>query len=178
MPFRRAFMPRRTFVRRRPKFQWVRSTENNVTPSALAVNDLLGVYRTTAGITVNPNDWVLWRLHFKLAVQVTQTAYASNNAAMVAIYVGESDVASQLNPITNPYREQYLMWDNLYVAQQELESHPVAIAPLVLFKEYDIKARRKLRNINETLWFTIAFGGATTMVDYSFTQSALWRVPG
>jgi hypothetical protein len=84
-----------------------------------------------------------------------------------------------LNPVTNPYGESYLMWDNLYGAEQLFQGAGAVntLGDTVAYKEYDIRSHRKLNNMSETLWLQIAQEGNALTTGFSFTQSTLIRLP-
>ena len=69
------------------------------------------------------------------------------------------------------------MWDQLYGTQQLLMAGGVTAGDTVLYKEYDLKTHRKIRNIDESLYLVFAPTGNATVTDFSFTQSTLLRLP-
>ena len=86
-------------------------------------------------------------------------------------------VRSTENPVTSPYKEQYLMWDNLYATELVFSSGATGGDISTSYKEYDIRAHRKMGNIGETLWLNLAQQGNTVLSGFSFTQSTLLRLP-
>ena len=174
--------PRRTFVRRKRRWQWIRSTENSVTPistSNFAQHDLLLNYRTLAGIDLNLPEFTIWRVLIKISIRISvapAAAFVSNDGAQFAVFVDDmSDVGS--NPVVSPYDEKYMLWDAIYAyeafMQGGVNTTQETQGPLALFKSYDIKTHRKIENLKESLLFQIAPTGNSTVEDYSWTQNTL-----
>ncbi len=124
---------------------------------------------------------MIWRIHLKITIRFTLVGAAgTTDAVMVAIYVDNFSAAPNAEPnvLLNPYNQKFLMWDNLYAAQQEFEGGPVTTADRFLYHEYDIKSHRKLPNQESTLWLYYAPNGTNlTAAEVSYTQSTLLRVP-
>src|SRR5438876_8805582 len=145
MPYRR-FMRGRSFVpRRKPQYLWIRSTENNATPNTLLnTNDLMSVYRSSAGVSLNIPEFTIWRIRIKISVSFSYVpaVYTANTGLLVALFVDDMAL-TQLNPVVSPYNQQYLMWDEIYAAQQIMESNSNPTTAPVYYAQYDIKAHRK-----------------------------------
>lgn len=177
---------RRAFsrARKRSNYVWVRGAENNVTPVSQPNSqtyDLLAVYRTTAGITLNIPEFTIWRIHIKISCQfgLTGPTAAANNAVLHSIFVEQASAAFLPNPVSAPYNERYLMWDNYYVAEQEMQSGIPVGAPgqdiLVSYRAYDIRSHRRLDNLNDTLWIMLTPQGNVQNLTSSVTYSILLR---
>jgi hypothetical protein len=166
-------------MRKKPRYHWVRSFENNASPSAFNTIDLLGVWKTSMGITFNMPDITIWRIIIKIAVRFSVvTAATTNTGAFIALLVDDTTQV-ELTSLTHPYDEQYLMWDFGFVAQQSLASSDSSAIPAnpLAYKEYDIRSHRKLRSVNDTLILTIGNSGNATLTDYTFVQNTLIRLP-
>jgi len=149
-----------------------------VAPPALENIDLLAVWRTTSGVTLNLPGFTIWRIHIKISINFTLSplTFTANSGVMIAMFV-DSINQVLLNPVTAPYDEKYLMWDELYAAEPQVQSHAGTTPPLALYHEYDIRSHRKLDNVDDTLFLQLATTGNVVISDLSFTQSTLVKVP-
>lgn len=177
---------RRSFVRRRrPRhWLWVRSNQNSVAGVAnasFAQNDLLNVYRTTAGIDINLPEFTIWRLRIRISVHVTVkpvVSYTSADGVLVAVFCDDFGDPGT-NPVTSPYDERYMLWDTMYVSEALMTgvnggSLTDATNGILMEKQYDIKAHRRLGNLKDSCLLQIApTGSALAITDFSFTQSML-----
>jgi len=178
MPYGR-YSRRRVFTRRRrTRYMWVRSNEVVVPGTTMSV-DLMANWRSTAGVTIQFPDLVIWRLHLKISIRFTYSpaTYSAASGVLCAVFVADQNVGALLNPLTNQYTEQYMMWDMLYSAEQEVASDPGVAGQPVIYHEYDIKSHRRLRNIQETLWLQLYSQGNVVPAEVNFTQSALYKLP-
>ena len=174
---------RRVPYRRRmskPKFLWIRSNVNNVSPAHQPtpnLHDLLETFRTTAGISLNLPDFTIWRLRFKIGIRIELTSgFTSNSGVHTAFFVDNREISPTINALVRPYSQQYMMWDAVLVAEQFQENiPPVGGTPFAMSKEYDIKTHRKLTNVEETLWFSMVETGNGVLLDYDMTWSCLLR---
>jgi|SRR5258707_635224 len=187
MPYGR-FRPRfRPVGRRKARYLWVRSFENNVAPvqgPSVNSNDLLAVYKQTqfAGGNFNFPDIVIWRIHIRISIhwRFSVAAATANTGSNISMFV-DSRLQTLLNPVTQPYDERYLMWYEAFAA--DAAEGTLALGTIdttsdhLLVKEFDVKSHRKINTPDETLWLTIVGTGNTTLVDYAFQQSTLLRLP-
>ncbi len=143
--------------------------------------DLLANYRTVAGITLNIPEFTIWRIRIRISCQfgLSPTTAVANNAVLHAIFVEQNVAAALPNPVTAPYNERYLMYDNYYLAENEIAGNITVAAPttnvLASFRTYDIKAHRRLDNLNDTLWLTLTPQGNVASLTSSVTYSILLR---
>lgn len=169
----------RRFGARKRRWQWVRTTQNNAAPAATNFNDLFATWRTTANFSITFPEFTIWRIHIKVSVllHLSPATVTSSDGALIALYTENMDLAVQENPVTHPYNYQYLMWDQLYNAEQQVFSHAGTTSPLMVYRQYDIRARRKIPNVMESLWLSINSTGNAVLDNYSFTASILTKLP-
>src|SRR6266576_2266528 len=191
-------MQRRTFVRRpvqrsfarpRKKWMWVRETFNNIGPQQAPIpnmGDLLATFKTQMGINFNLPDIVIWRLLIKIAVKISfvPAVATASSGVLISAFVDDEKKANSLattsfNPLSSPFDEKYLSWEMLYAAQSYAQGGqiPTALTDVFLYKELDIRAHRKISNLNETLWFTLSASGDANILQYSYTYSLLLKLP-
>ena len=172
---------RRSFTRRKRRWQWIRSTENSVTviPAAgFAQHDLLSTYRTTAGIDVNLPEFTIWRIRIKVSFRISAVAatqYEANDGVHIAVFVDDMNDTGQ-NPVVAPYDEKYMLWDAIYASeslQYSSNASPIGTTPVFLFREYDIKTHRRIENLKETLLFQVGSSGQADIENHSWTQNTL-----
>lgn len=186
MPFRRRFA--RRSMRSRPHYAWARQAVNNVSPvqgPSINHEDLLSTYRSqSGGIIINLPEITVWRIHLKIsiAIKYTSAAFSSADSVFVGLAVlpHQQDVAGEISYFTNQFSYQYLVWDELYVSAGLENVQNVAVSTTndqVLYKEYDIKARRRFRNLDDDLVLQIISTHNTSfnLVDYSYTSAVLLR---
>ena len=180
--FRRTFTRGRRMSNRR--WLWIRSQANSVTaipaPSFQTV-DLLANYRTLAGIDLNLPEFTIWRIRIKISVRLTPQATAathieSNSGVTVAIFC-DNMAGTYTNPVVAGFDERYLLWDTLYtskvVSQAIAFSNIASVEDVLLYQEYDLKGRRRLGNIGESLLLQVAPLAEGTIQNYSYQQSTL-----
>ena len=174
-------------TRKKTNYVWVRGAENSVgpvsQPNAMTF-DLMAKYRTTAGITLNIPEFTIWRIHIRISCQfgLSPAVFSASSAVHHAIFV---DAASglgglgALNPVSDPYNERFLMYDNYYVSEQAQNTNiPVAdpiTEVLVSNRVYDIRAHRRFGNLNDTLWLMLTPQGNVEQLSASVTYSILLR---
>jgi len=154
---------RRSFRRTARKYQWVRVGANDTaTPAAPTPyqEDLLASYKTNLGIIVNLPEITIWRIHLKISVTIRFIASITNTEAAgvnVAVFV-EDPTNVIVNSFTKPYSEQFMWWQTTYVNEAVMmgEAAPANSGNFVIVKEYDIKARRRLRNIDDSLLLQVS----------------------
>jgi hypothetical protein len=181
---RRIYRGRRTFAPRRAKrWQWQRLTVNNVGPIHAPnanMDDLLATFKTAMGITLNLPDIVIWRILIKIAIKIgfNPNNQTSNTGVLLSLFVDDPPAAT-FQPVTQPFSQRYLMWDEIYTAEGLLNSVPLSATPgnAVLYKTYDVRSHRKLDNVNSSLWLTLSETGNAVLTDYSYTASILMKMP-
>lgn len=188
MPYGVVNYPRRTFVRRgfrgvrrRRKFLWVRETISSGSPSATINNfDLLANYKSDMGINLNLPDIVIWRLIIKISIRFTLSpnVIQASDGFLLSIFVDDSQVFPT-NTLLSPYGEQYMMWDQIYTASifQQGESVVNTTNNWFLYREYDIKTHRKLKDFKDTLIMQLVSTGNAVPAELSFTHSCLLKLP-
>jgi len=181
---RRSFSSRRVITRARRKTQWARFTLNDVAPAlAGSTYDLLGSYKTAAGITLNLPGITIGRIRFKVSITITvPAATAANDGCLLGLALQDSTLATVAGspnanpPVTQPYDVDYMLWDQLYRTESVQLGEPTAIAN-VLYKEYDIKSMRKITRGGQTLGLTFQPTGGVTAYTVSMTGSVLLLMP-
>lgn len=173
---------RRTFHRRfhRPKhkFQWIRSTENNASPSAtLNTIDLLTNWRSQLGITINLPDITIWRVRIKISIIVGGLATVASNDGVLATMFVDGIHETVLSQLLRPYDQKDMIYDMCY-ATETLKFSTDNLSPtnICIWREYDIKARRRLRSIDDTLFLQLAASNNATITNYSFSQATLLSI--
>lgn len=169
---------RRSRVRSRHRWQWIRETVNNASPNAtLNLIDVLTNWRTHAGITINLPEITIWRIKLRISIIVSAAGVvAANDGVLVTTFVdGMSQVA--LNQLTNGYDEPDLIYSFFYVTQYAMASGNTGAAGTIpLYAEYDIKSHRKLRAIDDTLFLQLAASGQTQITGYSYSAAILCKI--
>lgn len=169
----RSFRHRST--RPRHKYQWIRSTENNASPSTtLNTIDLLTNWRSQLGISINLPDITIWRVRIKISIIIGGIgAVASNDGVLATMFV-DGIHETVLSQILRPYDQKDMIYDMMF-ATETLKYSTDNLSPVnaCLWREHDIKARRRLRAIDDTLYLQLASSGNATITNYSFSQSTL-----
>lgn len=175
---------RRTFrrsVRRRNRWKWIRNTVNNAAPSgSLNSIDLLSNFKTHAGITIVLPELVIWRIRLRLAITVTITGgvTSSNDGVLVTSFVDGANQAI-LSQLLNSDDEQDLVYAFLYTYKTIAASDDnVTTTAVSLYEEFDIKAHRKLKSIDDTLFLQLAASGNAVITNYSYSTSILCKLAG
>src|SRR5712691_1487115 len=182
MPLRRRGLglATRGFVRRKPKWLWVRESGNVAVPGTNVNHDMMLDYRTNAGLTGNLPEFTVWRIHVKVSIffSYSPATYSSSSGAFVGLFVDDVNTPLAAGGNAIAFEQQWLMWDILYAAEQEMMANNGVVGTPVLYHEYDIRARRVLRALKDTLWLNIAPVGNASFTNVAFTQSTLLRVRG
>ena len=160
-------------MRKRAKYQWVREVATNVVASSPIQFDLLSNFKSRFGIIFNLPDIVIWRVHIKVSIGLTISSFTPATAVLFALYC--ENQFNVVNSFTDPYAEKFLMFDNLYAADQVLQAGSISIP--TLYKEYDIRTHRKLANMEETLFAQFTQQGNATMTAVDYTTSILLKLP-
>lgn len=178
MAFRR-FRRRSILPRRRPKWRWIRQTFNNAAPSGtLNSIDLLSNFKTHAGISINLPDITIWRLRIRISIDVSITGgtTTSNDGVLVTAFVDSSNqvVVSQL---LDPMDQHDMVYDMLYTFETIARTDNNLTTNFVaLFREYDLKSRRVLQNIDDTLFIQLAASGNAVIANYSISMALLTKM--
>lgn len=177
---------RRGFRRRRRNWQWVRQVANSTTvisPPSSNTFDLLSNWKSAFGFSVNLPDIVIWRVRLKVSIRVIFPATLASQEAdgvIVTVYTQDNNLVSSFeNPITSPYAQQFMLYDMLFSTEQAVQGGivPVASGTGFMYREYDIKAHRRLANINHTLLMTVApSGGLANVAGIAYQTSILMKV--
>lgn len=136
--------------------------------------DTFAGYRTAAGITINLPEITIWRFRLKISLKVTiAAAMAANDAVHLTMFTdGQSQ--TPLNQSSNPLDQQDMWWDTIYLTEAVMTgSSTTSAGTFVLYKEYDIRARRKFRSQQDTVWLQLATTGQPQITDCSVSQSIL-----
>lgn len=126
-------------------------------------------YMATAGLLANPQEMVLYRLHLRIAVAFTVATAGANNGVAVCAWVDSRNQA-RLAGQANPYDQQYLIFDELYVGEA-LQAG--GVTPFNIVRSYDVKAKRRIPNITDTVWLQLSQIGTITLTSYSVVMSML-----
>lgn len=137
--------------------------------------DLMSNYRTHLGIAINLPEITIKRLHLKISIQVTITAglNSADGVLLSAFVDGLNQTIS--NQMTNPYDEKDLIFYYLYLSETSMFTDAQAGGhQYTLYKEFDVRAMRRLKSVDDTLFLQISAGtGNVTIDNYSWTMSAL-----
>lgn len=177
----------RRFARRRHNWQWVRQVGNNVTattPPAFQTSDLLADFKSQFGFSVNFPDITIWRIRLKVSIKVTFPTTGFTNpesaGALVAVYCDNtSEVVSEAGPVTHPYEHKWMVYEMIYASEQVLYSGIASSteAEGVLYREFDIKTRRRLENLNWSLFMDVQGSGQIATVNaYSWASVILLKI--
>ena len=165
--------------RRKRRYEWVRFSFNNVGPvqgPSTNNDDVLAPFRTTASIGLNFPEFTIWRIHIKVSIVFSWSpaVITANSGAQFALMVDSINQAP-MNVITNPYEESFMMWDFLYATEQLFLGAGAAttLGDSVIYKEYDIRSKRRVRNLGDTLWAQLVSQGNCSLTQYSYTSSVL-----
>jgi len=172
--FRRPFAISTT--RKRPRYLWVRNFVEQANPANNPyVLDLLADYRTQASLGLNLPEFTIWRLHIKVYIRFTISAFSSNSGFFYAIYNDNFAIPLTFTPRTQQYSERYYMWDFKSVEEQLIEAANTTVPGLMF--SYDIKSHRKLQNINETMFQSIeSVGNVSGVQEVTTVYSMLLRM--
>jgi len=176
---------RRSFNRPKVNWQWVRFSSNDaatvVLPAGNYLEDLLQSFKTAMGLTVNLPDITIWRILLKISITIKFPAAIANPEAYGALMVVFVDDKLFTFTVANtdPYFERFLMYKAIYYSEAVMmgEAQPVASATGVITKDFDIKAHRRLENIEDTLLLQVSgLGGLTSLNGLAYSGSVLLRM--
>ena len=182
MPYRRMSRFRTPVRRTRRKYQWVRESISSGSPNGLKNSfDLMGTFKQRMGITLNLPDIVIWRILLKVSVRfdLQPQVFTASDGVLVSVFTDSLPLDPAFNAETEPYAEQYLMWDTLYVSETLIQGNPVSSTSTsnVLYRSYDIKSHRKLANIDDTPILQLVSTGNLLQLEESYTLSMLLKLP-
>lgn len=158
---------RRSFARRRRHWLWIRDVSSALTAvsdPAFQTYDLLSPYRNAAGIDVNLPEFTIWRIRIKVSVNfrfVADHTVNSNDGVLISVYVDDKAVVDS-RAISAPYDQRYMMWDSMLLAHEVQQGLNNGLPGFLagtntnITKVYDIKAHRRLDNLNSTLKLQVA----------------------
>ena len=170
--------------RARHNLQWARFTSNDtgtVTPPAAYVEDLLLTWKTEYGFSVNLPDIVIWRVRFRISISIKFPASIVNPEAYGAVVGLYTDTLglTQLSVSAHPYFEKFMWYQTVYYSEAVMagEAQPVANATGMIVKEFDVKARRRLGNVEDTLILNVGpTGGLASAQGLAFSGSVLMNL--
>lgn len=166
-----------TLPRRKARWRWLRQTIN---PPVVAVtnDDVLTHYRANAGITINLPDFTIWRIRIRVSIRITIAAAAGANDGAIFSVFTDSQSQVPVDQNLNSYDERHMLWTIMPLAKyttQATLARPAA-GTYMMYEEFDIKAHRKLAQMNDTLFVQVVPSSAnTTINDISYTASVLLR---
>lgn len=181
MAFRRRF---RTFRRRRHNWQWARFTSNDTTvvPGGQTyTEDLLATFKNEFGFSVNFPDIVIWRIKLKISVHVTFPATIANPeayGALVGVFVDDPGFTLKVVS-TAPYMEKFMWYENMYYSEMVAggAAVPVANGSGFIVRQFDIKAHRRMGNVEDSLLLQVApVGLLTNLNGLSYNGSVLLKM--
>lgn len=149
----------------------MRQAFNNAAPAAQNDIDLLANYLTIAGLTAQAQEVVLYRLHLHIAVVYTVATAGANNGVSVAAWVDSRNQA-RLSAQANPYDQQFLIFDEMFVGETLMQG---GVTPFNITHRYDVRAKRKVPSITDTVWLQLSQIGTITLTSYSVVMSMLIR---
>lgn len=176
----RRFM-RRGARRPRRNWQWARFTSNDtgvVAPPNAYIEDLLTTWKAEYGFSVNLPDITIWRVRFRVSIRITYPAAIVNPESygvVLGLYT-DNIALTQLSVATKPYFEKYMWYETIYVGSAVMNGapFPVANGTLLLHRDFDVRARRRLANVEDTLILNVAAtGGLLDANGLSFSGSVL-----
>lgn len=173
---RRMAYPRRASSR--PRWSWEHTIANNASPSASANSiDLLALYRTHAGISINIPEFTIWRVHIRVSITITLAAAVAAADGVVCTCFVDSLNQTLDNPVSSPRDQHWMLYSTLYASEYALMNGDTGAGTKYLTRDFDIKVHRKLASLDDTLWFQIYQANAASVITgYSYNQGVLMRV--
>jgi len=133
-------------------------------------------WKNSAGITLNIPEFTILRVHIKISINFSWSpaVITANSLAQFALMVDSQD-QGPLNCITHPYEESFMMWDAIYGTEQLFQGggDVGTLGDSVLYRTYDIRSKRRLRNAGDTLWAQLIDQGNLSLTGYAYTASIL-----
>src|SRR5580765_2222920 len=175
---------RRMSVLRRParrRTVWADFDFVDLTPvNPNSAYDLLLPFQTAAGITLNLPGITIGRILIKISIIYVPGAAAANNGARIALGVEDKSYTNAAlgvvnSPLTQPYDQTWMWLEQLYQAEQELMSGVVTNP--VLYRSLDVRSKRKLSNMGESLLFSLTATGNSTLSQVAVACRVLLILP-
>jgi len=138
--------------------------------------DVLSGYRTAAGITITLPEVTIWGVKLRISIKVTIAAVlAANDAVLITMFTdGQSQTI--LNQSSNPLDQEDMLFSALYLTKSVMYgSSTTGAGTFVLYEEYDIKAHRRLKQAQDTLFLQFATTGQPQITEASVAQSILLK---
>lgn len=165
---------------RRPhRWIWVRETTNNASPSATLNNlDFLSAWRTHTGISVNLPEITVWRFKLKISIRVTLAAAVQPNDGVLLTTFVDSTSQTLSSQLTNPFDQPDMIYEFMYCNETTKMSGlgAAAASAMPLYVSRDIRARRKLRSIDDSLQGQLAASGQAQITHYSYSSAILLKL--
>jgi len=175
---------RRSFtrpVRNKRKTIWADFDFNDLAPVAAPnAYDLLVPFQTATGISLNLPGITIGRVLIKISIIYTPGAAAANNGARFGLGI-EDRSYTNLNlgvvnsPLTQPYDQNWMWLEQLYQSEQELMSG--VLTNPVLYRSVDVRAKRKIPNIGESLLFSVEATGNSLLNEVAVSGRVLLMMP-
>ncbi len=173
----------RSVRRQRKNWQWVRGTFNDVTvvtPPAFYTEDLLQSLRTEYGISAQFPDIVIWRIHIKISAKITWVAAPAAQMSagfIIALFVDDPAFTLQSAGL-KPYSEKFMFYGATYYSEAIMAGERGIAANNTDYLNsgwLDIKARRRLGNIDDSLILQVVPTGTdvSSFQGISVTHSTL-----
>jgi hypothetical protein len=133
-------------------------------------------------MTFNVIDYTIWRIHIQISISIhlSSISYDAADGMNVGIYV---DSANQTQfaggPLANQYDQHFLMWDKIYLSELVMNGGLTGATTntnlYMLYRRYDIRARRKVVNESDTLYLQLSTAGVAVADTYDLFYSVLLR---
>jgi len=180
-----AFRPKRrhSIVPQRPKRKtvWADFDFVDLAPvNPTGAYDLLLPFQTATGITLNLPGITIGRVLIKISIIYTPGAAAANNGVRFGLGVEDKSYTNAAlgvvnSPLTSPYDQTWMWLEQLYQAEQEMYSGVVTNP--VLYRSIDVRTRRKLANMGESLLASFASTGNSTVTSIALAGRVLLVLP-
>jgi len=164
----------------RRKRVWARFVDSNAALSELEYTfDMLGDFRTSAGINLNLPGVTIGRIRIKIQVRLDLSVVAGSETAGVTCGVytqSQQSTAGRLSSASDLV-DDYMYWSWHPIA----EKAPLAVAALtadhIFAFEVDTKAMRKMDEIGTGLFLNVQSTGATEIDTICVVGSVLLILP-
>jgi len=166
---------RRRLAPKRRKLVWARAIDSFASASNGAA-DLLLDFKTLYGVTGLPGYTVM-RVRGKIQVAYGSGAISDISGVTCGMYVAPSDtvVANVARPVTTPNAD-WMYWEWLPIAQ--IQAQDPADTEKVTAYMIDNKSKRKIDELQDTLWFSYNVSvSAITVATLSYQFSVLLALP-
>ena len=164
--------------RPRGRHIWIRETTNLAAPNAVFNNiDLMQAWRLhQGGITINLPEITILRVKLRLSIRVTiAAAMNANDGILSTLFVdGISQVA--LNQFAQPFDQRDMRYEQDFLSHVPAEGGGNAAGTYFVERDFDIKARRKLQSVDDTLWLQCSATGQSVIQQLSYSHATLVRL--